>query len=55
MKKQDRVDGHLWITVLAYHLIQNCLYQLSQNEIQYHRKAIRSIMDRRIRVILGAA
>lgn len=27
---EHRVDGHLWITVMAYHLIQQCLYQLKQ-------------------------
>lgn len=29
-QKEHRVDGHLWITILAYHLIQNCLYQLNK-------------------------
>ena len=28
-QKEHRVDGHLWITIMAYHLIQNCLYQLN--------------------------
>lgn len=53
-QKEHRVDGHLWITVLAYHLIQNCLYQLSKQGINYHWKAIRTIMGGRIRVTTQA-
>jgi transposase len=37
-QKEHRVDGHLWITILAYHLIQNCLYQLGTQGIRYHWK-----------------
>ena len=53
-QKEHRVDGHLWITVLAYHLIQNCLYQLSKKGIHYQWKTIRLIMDGRIRVTTQA-
>ena len=53
-QKEHRVDGHLWITVLAYHLIQNCLYQLGKQGINYHWKTIRSIMDSRVRVTTQA-
>lgn len=53
-QKEHRVDGHLWITILAYHLIQNCLYQLGNQGIHYHWKAIRGIMDGRVRVTTRA-
>jgi transposase len=53
-QKEHRVDGHLWITVLAYHLIQNCRYQLSQQGINHHWKTIREIMNSRIRVTTQA-
>ena len=53
-QKEHRVDGHLWITVLAYHLIQNCLYQLGKQGINHHWKTIRKIMGGRIRVTTQA-
>lgn len=53
-QKEHRVDGHLWITVLAYHLIQNCLYQLGMQGINYNWKTIRAIMSVRIRVTTRA-
>lgn len=53
-QKERRVDGHLWITILAYHLIQNCLYQLGKQEINYHWETIRSLMGNRMRVTIEA-
>jgi len=53
-QKEQRVDGHLWITILAYHLIQNCLYQLQQRSINHHWPTVRKIMMSRIRVTLQA-
>jgi transposase len=53
-QKEHRVDGHLWITVLAYHLIQNCLYQLGKQGINYNWKTIRTILSGRIRVTTQA-
>jgi transposase len=53
-QKERRVDGHLWITVLAYHLIQNCLYQLGKQGINYHWETIRALMGNRIRVTTEA-
>ena len=51
---ERRVDGHLWITIMAYHLIQHCLYQLQQKEIHYHWKTVRKIMRSRTRVTMRA-
>jgi transposase len=53
-QKERRVDGHIWITILAYHLIQNCLYQLKKNGINHHWQTIRKIMKSRIRVTMQA-
>jgi transposase len=53
-QKEHRVDGHLWITVLAYHLIQNCLYQLAKQEINYHWETVRAIVGSRVRVTTQA-
>lgn len=53
-QKESRVDGHLWITVIAYHLIQQCLYQLSQKGIHHHWETIRNIMRSRTRVTMSA-
>jgi len=53
-QKEHRVDGHLWITVLAYHLIQHCLYQLNRQGISSHWNTVRSHMMGRIRVTMQA-
>ena len=53
-QKEHRVDGHLWITILAYHLIQNCLYQLHKKELNHQWKTIRKIMMSRVRVTMQA-
>lgn len=53
-QKEYRVDGHLWITVLAYHLIQNCLYQLQQKGLNHHWQTIRKMMKSRVRVTMQA-
>jgi len=53
-QKERRVDGHLWITILAYHLIQHCTHQLSQQKINYHWQTLRNIMMARVRVTVQA-
>jgi transposase len=53
-QKERRVDGHIWITILAYHLIQNCLYQLNKNGINYHWQTVRKILLSRSRVTVRA-
>ena len=53
-QKERRVDGHLWITIMAYHLIQNCLYQLKKTGINCHWQTIRKIMLSRVRVTVQA-
>lgn len=51
---ERRVDGHLWITIMAYHLIQHCLYQLKQHGIQYEWRTVRKIIRSRVRVTTQA-
>lgn len=53
-QKEVRVDGHLWITILAYCLIQNLLYQLKQSNIKDEWKTVRDGMSSRIRVTMQA-
>lgn len=53
-QKEHRVDGHLWITILAYHLIQQCRHQLAQEGINYLWQTIRDIMIGRVRVTMQA-
>lgn len=53
-QKEQRVDGHLWITIMAYHLIQNCLYQLSKKGVNHQWETIRKTMIGRVRVTMQA-
>jgi transposase len=53
-QKTHRVDGHLWITILAYHLIRSCLYQLQQKKVNSHWATIRNQMSSRVRVTVQA-
>ena len=53
-QKEGRVDAHLWITLLAYHLIQACLYQLQQAGLSYNWETIRNRMSGRVRVTMQA-
>jgi transposase len=53
-QKGHRVDGHIWITLLAYHLIKSCLYQLQKRGIKGNWKTIRTWMSTRVRVTTTA-
>lgn len=53
-QKEHRVDGHLFISVLAYHLIQNCMYQLKKQGLCHNWKTILVWMSTRIRVTMKA-
>jgi len=53
-QKERRVDGHLWITIMAYHLIQNCLFQLDKQGLNHQWQTIRKVMMSRIRVTTQA-
>jgi transposase len=49
-QKEHRVDGHLWITILAYYLIQEVTYRLQSKKITDRWQTIRTHMNSRIRV-----
>jgi len=54
-QKEHRVDGHLWITVLAYSLIQEIIYRLRSKGITHSWETIRAHFNSRIRVTMRAA
>lgn len=51
---EGRVDAHLWITLLAYHLIQGCLYTLRQHDIRDTWESVRNALSTRMRVTMQA-
>lgn len=53
-QKGHRVDGHLWITIMAYALIQDILHRLRAKGITYHWETIRTHLNSRIRVSMRA-
>lgn len=52
-QKESRVTGHLFITLLAYHLVQSIRYQLKEKGIQYSWQSIRNLMSSQQRVTLS--
>lgn len=46
----DRIDGHLFITLLAYHVMQSVLYQLNNRGINIRWQTLRDIMSTHTRV-----
>jgi transposase len=46
----DRVSGHLFITVLAYHLVQSIRFRLKQSKLYYSWSTIRKILYSQCRV-----
>jgi len=53
-QKEKRVDGHLWITILAYTLIQDILYRLRSKGISHSWETIRMQLNNRVRVSMRA-
>jgi transposase len=53
-QKEHRVDGHLWVTILAYTLIQEVLYRLRSKGITHNWETIRTQFNGRIRVSMQA-
>lgn len=49
-KFDHRIDGHLFITLLAYHVMQSVLYQLSQRDISIRWQTLKDIMASQTRV-----
>jgi len=53
-QKDRRVDAHLWITILAYHLIQSCMYKLRKEGYMDRWETIRNNLSTRVRVTMQA-
>lgn len=49
-QKENRVDGHLFITVLAYHILHTICFKLQQKEIYFDWKTIRNILSTHVRI-----
>jgi transposase len=49
-QKEKRVDGHLWITILAYYLIQDITYRLRKMGVKDQWSTVRTSMSSRLRV-----
>ena len=50
--KEERVTGHLFITLLAYHLVHTLRYQLKQQGIHLSWDSIRNIMSTQQRITI---
>ena len=53
-QKQSRVDGHLFITLLAYSIIHTIRYRLKKRDIHYSWSSIREILKGRVRITTSA-
>ena len=51
-QKEERVTGHLFITLLAYHLVHTLRYQLKQQGIHLSWDSIRNIMSTQQRITI---
>ena len=49
-QKEARVDGHLFISVLAYHLLHTIRYQLKANHISTSWQGIRELLSTQMRI-----
>lgn len=49
-KRDDATTAHIFITVLAYHILAGILKKLRQNKIQYNWQTIRNILSTHVRV-----
>jgi len=49
-QKERRIDSHLFITLLAYHVLQSILYQLGTKGIHIRWQTLRDIMSTQTRV-----
>ena len=49
-RKEERIDSHLFLTLLAYHMLQTVLYQLSNAGINIRWQTLRDIMSTHTRV-----
>ena len=49
-QKESRVDAHLFISLLAYHLLHTIRYQLKQHDINHSWQTLRQLFDTQLRL-----
>lgn len=49
-QKTDRVSGHLFVTVLAYHIVQTIRYQLKEKDIHSSWSGLRKQLQGQVRI-----
>jgi len=49
-QKEERIDGHLFISILAYHLLHTIRYQLKVKNIHESWDSLRKILNRQYRI-----
>ena len=49
-QKEDRVDGHIFISILAYHLLHTIRYQLKQKGIHSSWQTLRQVLQTHCRI-----
>ena len=49
-QKEEQIDGHLFISILAYHLLHTIRYQLKNCEIHDSWNILRKVLSRQYRV-----
>ena len=49
-QKEERIDGHLFISILAYHLLHTIRYQLKNHGIHHSWDTLRKLLSRQYRV-----
>ena len=49
-RNEERIDGHLFLTLIAYHVLQTVIYQLSMAGINIRWQTLRDIMSTQTRV-----
>lgn len=52
-QKERRVTAHLFITLLAYHVVHTIRYQLKNNEIHFSWQSIRDLMSSQQRITIS--
>ena len=49
-KKEDRIDAHLFISVISYHLLHTIRYQLKAKNIHASWETLREILETQCRI-----
>lgn len=49
-RKDKRLDGHLFLTVLAYHVLQTIQHQLTKKSVHYRWETLRKRLQTQVRV-----